>query len=119
MRRGEIWTAAAAGGYAGKPRPSLIVQNDMFGATRSVTICGLTSVRTDAALARIEISPTADNGLRQPCFVMTDKIVTVDRSKLGSLIGRLTDSDMVRVDRALLLYLDLATFAASDVSDLR
>jgi len=42
MRRGELWTAAAGAGYAGKPRPVAIVQDDRFDLTDSVTICPLT-----------------------------------------------------------------------------
>ena len=37
MKRGEIWTVSGAG-YAGKPRPAVIVQDDRFDATASVTI---------------------------------------------------------------------------------
>ena len=33
MRRGELWTASAGQGYAGKPRPVLIIQDDRFDAT--------------------------------------------------------------------------------------
>ena len=36
MRRGDIWTVAGAKGYAGKPRPVVIVQNDSFDATDSL-----------------------------------------------------------------------------------
>ena len=38
MKRGEIWTAAAGSGYVGKPRPVVIVQDDLFDATASVTV---------------------------------------------------------------------------------
>ena len=32
MKRGKVWTASGTG-YAGKPRPSVIVQDDRFDAT--------------------------------------------------------------------------------------
>ncbi|MGL5929638.1 MAG: type II toxin-antitoxin system PemK/MazF family toxin, partial [Dermatophilaceae bacterium] len=43
MRRGDIRIAAARGAYTGKPRPVVIVQDDRFDATSSVTVCPLTT----------------------------------------------------------------------------
>ncbi|NNM96591.1 MAG: type II toxin-antitoxin system PemK/MazF family toxin, partial [Candidatus Dormibacteraeota bacterium] len=54
MRRAEIWTVAGGSGYAGKPRPALIVQDDRFD-TDSVTICPFTTDSTDAPLFRLEV----------------------------------------------------------------
>ena len=53
MKRGEVWTAAGGADYAGKPRPVVIVQDDRFDATNSVTICAFTSDPTDAPLLRL------------------------------------------------------------------
>jgi mRNA interferase MazF len=39
---------------------------------------------------------------------MIEKVTTVPKAKLGKPIGRLSDSDMVRVNRALLIFLRLA-----------
>ena len=108
MRRGEIWTAAAGTGYVGKPRPVVIVQDDRFDATDSVTVCAFTTDSTDAPLFRLRIEPDEVNGLREPCSLMVDKITTVPRSKLGELVGRLRDEEMVRLGRATLVFLGLA-----------
>jgi mRNA interferase MazF len=43
VRRGDIWTAAAGRGHVGKPRPVVIVQDDRFDATDSVTVCAMTT----------------------------------------------------------------------------
>ena len=51
MNRGEIWTVAG-GVYAAKPRPAVIVQDDLFDATSSVTIAPMTSTLLDAPLMR-------------------------------------------------------------------
>ena len=40
--------------------------------------------------------------------LMVDKVTTVPKARLGKRIGRLSDSDMVRVNRALLIFLGLA-----------
>jgi mRNA interferase MazF len=114
MRRGEIWTAAGAKGYAGKPRPVVIVQDDRFDATDSITICAFTTDPTDAPLFRVPVAPNERNGLRSPCRLMADKITTVAKTKLGSRVGRLDDDDILRLNRAILVFLGLAGAASND-----
>ena len=108
MRRGEIWTAAAGGGYVGEPRPVVIVQDDRFDATASVTVCAFTTDPTEAPLFRLAVVPDATNGIREPSSVMVDKITTVPRARLGEQIGRLGDDDMVRLGRAVVVFLGVA-----------
>jgi mRNA interferase MazF len=107
MRRGEVWTAAGGSGYAGKPRPVVIVQDDRFDATASLTVCGFTTDPTDAPLFRLPIDPTEANGLAEPSRLMVDKITTVARGNLGRRIGRLADTDVLRLDRAIVVFLGL------------
>ncbi len=108
MKRGEIWTAASGSGYAGKPRPVVIVQDDRFDATDSVTVCAFTTDPTEAPLFRLRIEPDEANGVREPSSLMVDKITTVPRSKLGELVGRLSDEDKVRLGRAILVFFGVA-----------
>jgi mRNA interferase MazF len=108
VTRGEVWIAAGGRDYAGKPRPVVIVQDDRFDATSSITICAFTSDPTDAPLFRLVVEPTAANGLDKASRLMVDKVTTVPKAKLGKRIGRLADSDMVRLNRALLIFLGLA-----------
>ena len=108
MRRGEIWTAAAGSGYSGKPRPVVIVQDDRFDATGSVTVCAFTTDPTEAPLIRLPVEPDERNGLRVPCSLMVDKLTSVPRSKLRERVGRLADEDIVRLGRAIVVFLGLA-----------
>jgi len=108
MRRGEIWTAAAGSGYAGKPRPVAILQDDRFDATDSITIVAFTTDPTDAPLFRLPVEPDESNGLRAPCRLMVDKITTIPKAKLGTRVGRLSDEDMLRLNRAVLVFLGVA-----------
>lgn len=108
MRRGEIWTVAGGKDYAGKPRPAVIVQDDSFDGTDSITICAFTTDGTDAPLFRLPIEPDAGNGLHLACRLMVDKITTVLKSKVGSRIGRLDDEDILRLNRAVMVFLGLA-----------
>jgi mRNA interferase MazF len=107
MRRGEVWTVSGSG-YAGKPRPAVIVQDDLFGDTASVTICVFTTNAADAPVFRIPIVPSEHNGLREPCRLMVDKLTTVPRKWVGRRLGRLDDEDMVRLNRAMLVFLGIA-----------
>jgi mRNA interferase MazF len=108
VKRGDVWTVAGAPGYAGKPRPVVIVQDDRFSHTQSVTVCALTTVPVDAPLLRVGIEPSASNGLRAPCSLMLDKVTTVQRQRLGKRIGTLDATDMVRLNRGLMVVLGLA-----------
>ncbi len=109
MKRGEIWTAVGGPDYAGKPRPVVILQDDVFDVTRSVTICPFTTATTEAPLMRLPVEPSEDNGLRVASQLMVDKITTVSRTKLETRVGRLADEDLVRLNRAAIVFLGLAT----------
>jgi mRNA interferase MazF len=109
MRRGDIWTVAGGKDYAGKARPVVIIQDDSFDGTESITICSFTTDDTDAPLFRLPVAPNARNGLRVPCHLMVDKVTTVAKSKVGAHIGRLDDEDVLRLNQAMLVFLGLAT----------
>jgi mRNA interferase MazF len=108
MKRGEIWTVSGGKDYAGKPRPAVVLQDDRFDKTDSVTICAFTTDPTDAPLFRLLVVPTESNGLRAPCRLMVDKITTVPKARAGTRVGRLADEDMVRLNRAVLVFLGIA-----------
>lgn len=108
MRRGEIWTVSRGLDDAGKPRPCVIVQDDSFERTNSVTLCRFTSSTIEAPLIRLLIEPSERNGLRVPSRLMVDKLTTVPKSKLGERIGHLDVEDVVRLNRAMMVFLGLA-----------
>ena len=87
MKRSEIWTAAGGGGYTGKPRPVVIIQDDRFDATASVTVCPFTTDPTEAPLIRLVVDSDGSNGLRERSSLMVDKITTVRRGSLGERVG--------------------------------
>ena len=95
-------------GFAGKPRPAVIVQDDIF-STASVTVCGFTTNEVDAPHFRVPVLTTPENGLDHDSRIMIDKTMTVPRHQVGERLGRLTPADMMRVDRALALFLGLAS----------
>ena len=108
MRRGDVWTVSGGKDYAGKPRPVVIVQDDIFDATDSITVCAFTTDETEAPLFRLPVEPDERNGLRIACRLMVDKITTVPKSKVGARVGRLNDEDILRLNQAILVFLGLA-----------
>ena len=112
MRRGDIWTVAGGQDYAGKPRPVVILQDDRVDATASITVCAFTTDPASAPLFRLVVEPSRSNGLRARSRLMVDKITTVPKTKLGERIGSLDDEDVVRLNRAVLVFLGLAGASA-------
>jgi len=117
MRRGEIWTLAGGPDYAGKPRTVVILQDDRFGDTASVTICPLTTNETPAPLFRREVEPSEGNGLVWPSRLMADKLTTVPRSKLGRQIGRLEAEHVAWIGQAILVFLGFAGGRSDDPAE--
>ena len=108
MKRGEIWTISGGKDYSGKSRPVVILQDDRFNKTDSITVCGFTTDATDAPLFRLIIKPSESNGLRAVSRLMVDKVTTVPKTKIVAFVGQLADEDMVRLNRAVLVFLGIA-----------
>jgi mRNA interferase MazF len=107
VKRGDLIVVALQGDH-GKPRPALVVQSDLFGAHSSVTIAPVTSTIVDAPLFRVTVEPSATNGLRAISQVMVDKLTTVHRDRVAQCVGQLEADAMLRVNRALVLWLGVA-----------
>jgi mRNA interferase MazF len=108
VKRGEVWTVSGGASYTGKPRPAVIVQEDRFGQTSSITLCAFTTDPTDAPLLRMLVAPTDSNGLKSASRLMIDKATTVPKARLSKRLGKLNDEDTVRLNRALTVFLGLA-----------
>ncbi len=107
MKRGDIVLAALSGDY-GKPRPAVLVQTDLANETHaSLVLCPITSTLRDAPLFRLDLEPSEENGLKKPSQVMVDKLGAVRRERAVTVIGRLDDAALVRLNRALAFWLGL------------
>ena len=106
-QRGHFVTVVAPGDY-GKPRPALVVQSDLFAELPSVVVCPLTRMlRTDADQFRIDVEPTQANGLQQASQIAIDKITVIPADKIGGAIGKADDALLLRINRALALFLNI------------
>ena len=106
MKRGDVVVVALQGDY-GKPRPALVLQSDLFDEHPSLTVAPVTSTIVDAPLFRVTIEPAPTNGLRAVSQVMVDKLTSVRRDRVAQTLGNLPDDVMLRVNRALVLWLGL------------
>ena len=109
MTRGDIVTVALPGEF-GKPRPAVVIQSDLFAGHTTVTVLPVTSTVTQGSpLFRLRLVPSDENGLRTPSDVMVDRTMSVRPNRVGGTIGRLDDADMLRINRALALFLGIAS----------
>lgn len=108
VKRGDVVVVAIHGDY-GKPRPALVIQSDLFNDTHaSIAVAPVTSTIVDAPLFRLTVDPTLSNGLRSVSQIMIDKATAVRRDRIGKAVGRLDDGTMIRVNRAIALWLGFA-----------
>lgn len=106
MHSGEIWTLRDDA-YASKTRPVVVVQDAEVENFDSIVLCLLTSFDSDNISTRVKVRPTADNVLTRDSFVMTEKIVTVDKALLGKKIGFLDELTMKEIRNQLAFLLGI------------
>lgn len=106
-RRGDI-ALVAGGTYASKPRPAVVIQDDLFDSTDSLTVCPLTTTDVDAPLLRMAIQADAHTGITSASYIMVDKLTTVRRSHASRRIGQLDAAQMLELERRIVVFLGLA-----------
>lgn len=115
MRRGEIWQVdfnPARGSEASKIRPAVIVSNNRANATASrlgrgvVTVVPVTS--NIATIYPFQVFlPSTTTGLAVDSKAQAEQIRSVATDRLRRRIGRVSPSELVQLDEALRLHLEL------------
>ena len=110
VRRGEIYQVDWSRGRGSEQtgvRPSLVIQNDIGNDLSSTTIvAAVTTLRGRTYPFQVAIRAD-DSGLPRDSVVKCEQLQTVDKVRLGQLMGRLDDEAMSRVGDALSLSLGL------------
>jgi mRNA interferase MazF len=108
LHRADVVFYGEKGEYTGKLRPGVIVQrNASLRDSPSITLCGITSDPMPSHAGRVPLSPSSENGLDRPSYVMIDKIVSISRGRIRHQLGRLSEDEIDQVDIALRRWLDL------------
>ena len=111
VKRGDIFYADLSpviGSEQGGIRPVIIMQNDIVNRySPTVIVAAITSQINKAKLpTHVEIS-SEEYGLNRDSVVLLEQIRTLDKRRLKEKIGHMTDSDMEKVNKALLISLSL------------
>ena len=108
MKRGEIYfltipTGTTTGYEIMYSRPAIVVSCDNLASSGgAVTVVPCSSSQRSKLRCHVDIA-SAD----RDCRALVEQITTVDKSRLGRCLGRVTPDELKRIDAALINYLDL------------
>lgn len=108
MKRGEIYfltipTGTTTGYEIMYSRPAVVVSCDNLASSGgAVTVVPCPSSQRSKLRCHVDIA-SAD----RDCRALVEQITTVDKSRLGRCLGRVTPDELKRIDAALINYLDL------------
>lgn len=113
MRRGDVYYAdlrPVIGSEQGGIRPVLIIQNDIGNKHSPTVICAaITSKMNKAKLpTHIELS-TAEYDMDKDSVVLLEQLRTIDKKRLKDKVCHLDSHVMKKVNRALMISLELDT----------
>ncbi|MET0180494.1 MAG: type II toxin-antitoxin system PemK/MazF family toxin [Novosphingobium sp.] len=97
---------ATGPGFGTKPRPCVVLQSDHYAVLPTVILLPITTDLSEPPSSlRTRLDPGEANGLRRPSEVMADIPITTRTQNVHQHVGRVSDSEMARIERALLLVL--------------
>lgn len=98
----------AGGDFAGKPRPAVVIQSEIFDGGLSIVVCPLTSRNDGSQLIRLPILPSPVLMLSRASWIMVDKLTSVRRDRLRQSLGRISDDEILALNRSLAVFLGFA-----------
>ncbi len=113
MRRGDIYYAdlrPVIGSEQGGIRPVLIIQNDIGNRHSPTVICAAITSKMNKAKLPTHIELHADHfDMDKDSVVLLEQLRTIDKKRLKDKICHLEGDIMRKVDRALMISLELDT----------
>jgi len=112
IKQFDIWLAdlnPKKGTEPGKIRPVVIVQTDLLNETHlSTIICPITTnVIPEAELLRVHLNKSKLDKLSD---ILVDQIRSIDNKRLIKKVGKLTDSQIIKLKENIRVILDLDSF---------
>jgi mRNA interferase MazF len=111
IKRGDICIVAlhpVVGKEISKTRPAIIVSNDKNNAfSGTVTILPITSKNLKKIYPFEVFLPKGSGNLPKDSKVKADQIRTLDKSRIVSILGKLGESEVKSVEKALKIHLAL------------
>ena len=104
VKRGEMYYAdlsPTVGSEQSGVRPVLIIQNNTGNFFSSTVVIAAITGRTKKTNMPTHCFLPAGNGLNVPSVALLEQIRTIDKLRLHSYIGRLDESTMKGIDRAI------------------
>jgi mRNA interferase MazF len=112
MRRGEVWLInlePTIGAEITKTRPAVIVNDDAVGILPLKVIVPITEWKDRYAVApwMVRLGPDAENCLDKPSAADAFQVRSVAQERFVQRLGRLSDTAMQEVTRALAVVLGI------------
>lgn len=110
MKRGQVYYAdlrPVVGSEQGGIRPCLIIQNNTGNLHFPTVIIAVMTTRCKANIPTHVTVSSEDYCLDINTTILLEQIRTIDKSRISSFVGRLSDSTMQKVDEALYISLTL------------
>ena len=112
IKQFDIWLAdlnPKKGTEPGKIRPVVIVQTDLINDTHlSTIICPITTnVIPEVELLRVHLNKSQLDKLSD---ILVDQIRSIDNKRLIKKVGKLTDSQIIKLKENIRVILDLDSF---------
>jgi len=108
MQRGELYIVRKSG--SNDPRKqrvfALISRQIVVDSKFSTVICAPVYSRHDGLSTQVSLG--AEHGLKPESSIHCDELVSLSKTMLTRYVGRLDESTMRRLDRALAIALDLS-----------
>lgn len=109
IKRGDIYYADLSpviGSEQDGTRPVLCIQNDTGNKhSPTIIVAAITSRKTKANFpTHVSIST---KGLKKKSYVLLEQIRTIDKTRLGEYVGKISKDDMGRVDHAIIVSMGL------------